>query len=1000
MAISSSCNWVFDVFPSFSGEDVRRTFLSHLLLSLDHKLITCFKDNEIERSQSIGLKLVHAIRDSRIAIVVFSKTYASSTWCLNELLEIVKCKEDKGQIVIPVFYGLDPSHVRKQTGEFGETFQMICKNRSDELPDLWKGALTHVANIHGYHSDNWSNEAHLIEDITNDVLGRLVSLTPSMEFADFAGIEDHIAKMSVLLQLESEEARMVGIWGPVGIGKTTIARALFGRISRHFQSSIFIDRAFVSKTMEIFRTANPDDYNMKLRLQESFLSEILNKKDIKIHHLGVVGERLKHKRVLVVLDDLSDQLVLDSLVGGTQWFGCWSRILVVTKDKHVLRAHGIDRIYEVAVPSDELALDMFCTYAFRENSQRDGFNELASEVAKFAGNLPLALNVLGLYLRGRDKEDWLDMLPRLRKGPDGKILKALRVSYDGLGCKEDKALFRHIACLFNGMEANDIKMLLADSGLDVNIGLKNLIDNSLIHERGSCVHTHCLVQEMGKEIVRTQSNKPREREFLVDSKDVCDLFSGNSDSKKVIGISLNLEELYELLRIDKKAFRRLRNLRFLRIYKDSLDLHKQIRLHLPGGLNYLSPKLKLLCWDGFPLPCLPSSFHAEHLIVLRMRSSKLEKLWEEVEVNYQWRTYVDKWGVKTCTRTRTCILGCVTSSFVFVQSPTCPEDPDSVLMLNELYMNDCESLLTVLPTGINLESLYRLDLSGSSRFRSFPYISTNISFLILNQTDIKEVPWWIENFSRLVCLEMWECKRLNYISPNISKLKLLEKLPALSFINCFKLDQEALIQQSVFKYLILPGGKVPSHFTNQATGSSLVIRLLQSSLSKQLLGFRACLVVDANEPKSKISSWIISCHFTGKDRSSFRSSDCQLDIELPRQMDNHLVIFDCCFPLNEDNDSLAELNYDPVDVEIKFTGDSRCEIKGCGVQLSEVCFSDEQLSNFCEADKSNMVTAEEFGKSSAEARRSGKRLRVTGKTIQESTDMRCSQTVKERWMYV
>lgn len=162
MATSSSCNWVFDVFPSFSGEDVRRTFLSHLLLSLDHKLITCFKDNEIERSQSIGLELVHAIRDSRIAIVILSKTYASSTWCLNELLEIVKCKEEKGQMVIPVFYGLEPSHVRKQTGEFGETFQMICKNRSDELPDLWKGALTHVANIHGYHSDNWYILLHFL----------------------------------------------------------------------------------------------------------------------------------------------------------------------------------------------------------------------------------------------------------------------------------------------------------------------------------------------------------------------------------------------------------------------------------------------------------------------------------------------------------------------------------------------------------------------------------------------------------------------------------------------------------------------------------------------------------------------------------------------------------------------------------------------------------------------------------------------------------------------
>ena len=100
-------------------------------------------------------------------------------------------------------------------------------------------------------------------------------------------------------------------------------------------------------------------------------------------------------------------------------------------------------------------------------------------------------------------------------------------------------------------------------------------------------------------------------------------------------MSLNLAELYDLLRINKKAFRRLRNLRFLRIYRDSLDLHKQVRLHLPGGLDYLSPKLKLLCWDEYPLPCLPSSFRAEHLVVLRMRNSKLEKLWKEDEVNYE-----------------------------------------------------------------------------------------------------------------------------------------------------------------------------------------------------------------------------------------------------------------------------------------------------------------------------------------------------------------------------
>lgn len=159
---TSSCVWVFDVFPSFSGEDVRRTFLSHLLLALDRKLITCFKDSEIQRSQSIGLELVHAIRGSRIAIVVFSKIYASSSWCLNELLEIVKCKEEKGQMVIPIFYALDPSHVRKQTGDFGKAFEMICESKTDELQIQWRRALTDVANIHGYHSENWYDRSLIL----------------------------------------------------------------------------------------------------------------------------------------------------------------------------------------------------------------------------------------------------------------------------------------------------------------------------------------------------------------------------------------------------------------------------------------------------------------------------------------------------------------------------------------------------------------------------------------------------------------------------------------------------------------------------------------------------------------------------------------------------------------------------------------------------------------------------------------------------------------------
>ncbi|CAN6847811.1 unnamed protein product [Brassica oleracea] len=184
----------------------------------------------------------------------------------------------------------DPSHVRKQTGDFGNIFEETCKNKTEEVIIQWRRALTDAANTLGYHSVNWDNEAKMIEEIVSDVSDKLL-LTPSEDSENFVGIEDHIANLSVLLRLDLEEVRMVGLWGFSGIGKTTIARVLFNRLSRHFQGRIFIDRAFLSKSMDIYSQANPYDYNMKLHLQSKFLSKILGKKDIEISQLGMLEGR-------------------------------------------------------------------------------------------------------------------------------------------------------------------------------------------------------------------------------------------------------------------------------------------------------------------------------------------------------------------------------------------------------------------------------------------------------------------------------------------------------------------------------------------------------------------------------------------------------------------------------------------------------------------------------------------------------------------------------------
>ncbi|CAN8267307.1 unnamed protein product [Cochlearia groenlandica] len=754
---SSARNWAYDVFPSFSGEDIRVTFLSHFLKEFDRKLIIAFKDSEIKKSHSLWPELVQAIEDSRISIALFSKNYASSSWCLNELLEIMKCKKEFGQMVIPVFYGLDPSHVRKQTGDFGKIFKETCLDKTEDVKAQWKEALTDVANILGYHSVTWINEAKMIENIANDVLDKLL-LTKSKDYEDFVGMEDHMAKLSKLLQMECEEVRMIGIWGSSGIGKTIIARTLFSRLKRHFQISVFIDRSFISKNKDLYSRNNTDDYNMKLNMQRNFLSEILDKKSIKIDHLGVVGERLKYHRVLIFIDDLDDQVVLDALAGHAQWFGSGSRIVAITKDMHILRAHGgINHIYEVRLPSEKLALEILCRSAFGKNyppPPPHGFMELALEVVDRVDSLPLALNVLGMCLRRKDEEYWRGILSRLQNGIDGSIYRTLRVGYDGLDNKKDEALFRHIACFFNYEGISYIKQMVGDSELDVNIGLENLSDKSLIHIRRHSVVMHYLLQEMGKEVVRAKSKELGEREFLIDSEDICQVLEENIGTRNVLGISLNIDEIVDELNIHYNAFKGMRNLRFLNIYTKQWNGRKVDKLHLLESFEFLPPKLRLLSWDRFPMRYMPCKFVPKYLVEIKMEGSKLEKLWEGIGP-LTCLNYMDMSGSENLKEIPDLSLATNLKTLYLSGCLSLVDLPLSIRNLNKLktlVLSGCINLLS-LPSGINLQSLCRLDLSQCSKLNAFPDISTNISYLVLDDTSIKEIPCDIR-LRNLVILSM------------------------------------------------------------------------------------------------------------------------------------------------------------------------------------------------------------------------------------------------------
>lgn len=156
LASSSSfvpTSYKYDVFISFRGEETRMNFTSHLYAAFRRNAIeTYIDDKSLERGDEISPLLLKAIEESQLLLVVFSKDYASSIWCLDELEHILKCKKERGQIVIPVFYHVDPSNIRHQRGSYGAAFvahQKLLKHDRSKVEE-WRKALKEAAALSGF----------------------------------------------------------------------------------------------------------------------------------------------------------------------------------------------------------------------------------------------------------------------------------------------------------------------------------------------------------------------------------------------------------------------------------------------------------------------------------------------------------------------------------------------------------------------------------------------------------------------------------------------------------------------------------------------------------------------------------------------------------------------------------------------------------------------------------------------------------------------------------
>jgi hypothetical protein len=241
----------------------------------------------------------------------------------------------------------------------------------------------------------------------------------------------------------------------------------------------------------------------------------------------VIVNRLRNKKVFIILDNVDGVKQLEALARSHDWFGQGSRIIITSRDRHLLNRF-VDNTYDVKVLNDAEALQLFSLKAFKKPHPEENYVQLSMDIVNYAQGLPLALEVFGSFLFGRTMDEWKSARDLLKENPNAEILDKLKISYDGLEDLQQK-LFLDIACFFNGAYIHGIIYKLESFGYYPNINIRVLVDKSLITISKGRLRMHDLLRKMGH--VRCESaEEPGERSRLWCNKDVIHVLKNSTVS--------------------------------------------------------------------------------------------------------------------------------------------------------------------------------------------------------------------------------------------------------------------------------------------------------------------------------------------------------------------------------------------------------------------------------------------------------------------------------------